>query len=72
MVKILGDGELKHPLTIRAHAFSESALAKIKSAGGTATEIKSTYVILTKAEHAAKKSAVAKKGKAPKKSGAAS
>ena len=54
-VKILGDGELKHPLTIRAHAFSRSALEKIKAAGGTATQIKKTYVILTKAEAAAKK-----------------
>ena len=39
-VKILGDGELKHPLTIKAHAFSRSAFAKIKKAGGTAIEIK--------------------------------
>lgn len=38
-VKILGDGELKHPLTIRAHAFSKSALEKIKKAGGTASKI---------------------------------
>ena len=35
-VKILGDGELKHPLTIKAHAFSKSALEKIKKAGGKA------------------------------------
>ena len=35
-VKILGDGELKHPLTVKAHAFSKSALAKIKKAGGSA------------------------------------
>lgn len=39
-VKILGDGNLKHPLTIKAHAFSKSALEKIKSAGGQAQEIK--------------------------------
>ena len=39
-VKILGDGELKHPLNIRAHAFSKSALEKIKKAGGQANEIK--------------------------------
>lgn len=56
-VKILGDGELKHPLTVKAHAFSKSAIEKIKTAGGTATLIKSTYVILTKEEHAAKKAA---------------
>ena len=35
-VKVLGDGVLKHPLTVRAHAFSRSALEKIKKAGGTA------------------------------------
>lgn len=39
-VKILGDGDLKHPLTIKAHAFSRSALEKIKKAGGQANEIK--------------------------------
>ena len=35
-VKVLGDGQLKHPLTIHAHAFSRSALEKIKKAGGSA------------------------------------
>lgn len=40
-VKILGDGDLKHPLTIHAHAFSKSAIEKIKKAGGTAQQIKS-------------------------------
>ena len=39
-IKILGDGELKHPLIIKAHAFSKSALAKIKHAGGKAEMIK--------------------------------
>ena len=34
-VKILGDGELKTKLTVRAHAFSESAKQKITSAGGS-------------------------------------
>lgn len=33
-VKILGEGELGHVLRIRAHAFSQSALAKIRAAGG--------------------------------------
>ena len=33
-IKILGDGELKHALTVKAHAFSKSALHKIKKAGG--------------------------------------
>jgi large subunit ribosomal protein L15 len=35
-VKILGNGELKNKLTVKAHAFSASALEKIKAAGGTA------------------------------------
>jgi len=33
-VKVLGNGELKHALTIQAHAFSKSATAKIEKAGG--------------------------------------
>ncbi len=33
-VKILGDGELKVALTVRAHAFSKSAGEKIARAGG--------------------------------------
>lgn len=38
-VKILGDGELEKRLTVKAHLFSESALSKIKSAGGEAVII---------------------------------
>ncbi len=33
-VKILGDGELAHALTVRVHAVSESARAKIQDKGG--------------------------------------
>lgn len=33
-LKILGEGELERPLTIKADAFSASALAKITTAGG--------------------------------------
>ncbi len=33
-VKILGDGELTKKLTVKAHAFSESAKEKIEKAGG--------------------------------------
>jgi large subunit ribosomal protein L15 len=33
-VKVLGDGELKVALTVRAHAFSKSAQEKITGAGG--------------------------------------
>ncbi len=34
-LKILGGGELKHGITVRAHKFSKSAAAKIQEAGGT-------------------------------------
>ena len=35
LVKILGVGELKKKLNIEAHSFSESAVKKIRDAGGT-------------------------------------
>lgn len=38
-VAILGGGEIKHALTVRAHRFSETARAKIEKAGGTAEVI---------------------------------
>lgn len=38
-VKILGEGEVLRPLTIRAHAFSLSAKKKIEAAGGKAEVI---------------------------------
>jgi large subunit ribosomal protein L15 len=38
-VKILGMGELKSKLTVRAHKFSKSALDKIQAAGGKAEVI---------------------------------
>lgn len=34
-VKILGDGALTKPLTIKAHGFSAKAKEKIEAAGGT-------------------------------------
>jgi large subunit ribosomal protein L15 len=40
LVKILGDGELSKALTVKAAAFSKSALDKIKSAGGKTEIIK--------------------------------
>ncbi len=36
LVKILGDGELKKALNVKAHAFSASAKEKIEKAGGKA------------------------------------
>jgi large subunit ribosomal protein L15 len=38
-VKVLGEGEISHAVTVRAHAFSASAKAKIEAAGGTAEVI---------------------------------
>jgi len=34
LLKILGDGEIHQPVTVRAHAVSETAKNKIESAGG--------------------------------------
>jgi large subunit ribosomal protein L15 len=36
LIKILGDGELKSPITVHAHKFSKSAQEKISKAGGRA------------------------------------
>ena len=38
-VKILGDGELQKPLTVRANRFSETAKRKIEMAGGRVEEV---------------------------------
>ena len=40
-VKILGDGELKNALTVKAHKFSESARKKIEAASGKIEVIQS-------------------------------
>src|SRR5512135_3355839 len=34
-LKVLAAGELKHPLRVHAHKFSQSAIEKIQKAGGT-------------------------------------
>ncbi len=39
-VKVLGKGDLTKKLTVKAHAFSESAKQKIESAGGSVEVIK--------------------------------
>ena len=36
LVKVLGNGEIKTAVTVTAHAFSKSAIAKIEAAGGKA------------------------------------
>jgi len=38
-IKILGRGELSHPLVVKAHKFSETAKEKIEAAGGKVEEI---------------------------------
>ncbi len=38
-IKILADGDINHPLTIKANKFSASAKAKIEAAGGKAEEV---------------------------------
>lgn len=35
LIKILGHGEIKTAVTVKAHSFSEAARAKIEKAGGT-------------------------------------
>lgn len=41
-VKILGNGELAKPLTVKAHAFSKSAQAAIEQAGGSVETLERT------------------------------
>ena len=38
-IKILADGDINHPITVKANKFSASARAKIEAAGGTAEEV---------------------------------
>jgi large subunit ribosomal protein L15 len=38
-VKVLGEGELNRAVTVRAHGFSKSALAKVEEKGGKAETI---------------------------------
>ncbi len=38
-LKVLGGGEIKQSLTVKAHKFSASARAKIEAAGGTVEEV---------------------------------
>jgi large subunit ribosomal protein L15 len=40
LIKVLGDGDLVKPITIKAHAFSVSAKEKIEKAGGVAEVVK--------------------------------
>jgi large subunit ribosomal protein L15 len=38
-IKVLAEGEIKHPLTVTAHKFSTAAKAKIEAAGGRVEEV---------------------------------
>ena len=38
-VKILAEGDIKHPLLVKAHKFSTAAKAKIEAAGGRVEEV---------------------------------
>ena len=38
-IKILGDGDLRRPLVVKAHRFTQTARAKIEASGGRAEEI---------------------------------
>ena len=38
-VKVLAEGEIKHPLSVKVHKFSAAAKAKIEAAGGKVEEI---------------------------------
>ena len=39
-IKVLSEGELSKPMTVKAHAFSKKAIEKIKKAGGKTEIIK--------------------------------
>ena len=38
-IKVLADGDLNHPLTVKAHKFSTAARAKIEAVGGKVEEV---------------------------------
>ena len=40
LVKILGNGEIKSPLTVEAHGFSKTAVKAIEKAGGEIKQYK--------------------------------
>jgi len=38
-IKILAEGDINHPLSVKANKFSTAAKAKIEAAGGKAEEV---------------------------------
>jgi large subunit ribosomal protein L15 len=65
-LKVLGAGELKRKILVKAHLFSKSALEKIKAAGGTA-EVLAGVKLNVKKGPPPKPQAAAPKPAAPKK-----
>jgi large subunit ribosomal protein L15 len=45
LVKVLGDGRLEKPVTVRAHAFSVSARSAIEAAGGRAIQLEAPFKV---------------------------
>jgi large subunit ribosomal protein L15 len=64
-VKILGDGELTRKLTVKAHAFSASAKAKIEKLGGVCELIETKPPVKPESSEPAKTTKAAKSAKKP-------
>jgi large subunit ribosomal protein L15 len=58
-LKVLGDGELTKPVTVKAHKFSASAREKIEKAGGKVEEIVITPKVTPQQRKAEEKKAAA-------------
>ena len=70
-IKLLGEGELKHALTIEVDKISESARAKVDKAGGTITIRERSQVVAGETpDHATAVSDSGEQRKAPKKASA--
>jgi len=63
-LKVLGDGEITKPVTVKAHKFSASAREKIEKAGGKAEEIVLTKRVTPQMRKAEEKKAAAAAKKA--------
>lgn len=61
-VKILGQGEIKKPLTVKAHAFSASAKEKIIKTGGNVEIIQSLHAGSLRRTKESRQDAVSSKG----------
>src|SRR6476646_7163583 len=64
-LKVLGSGELKRKIHIKAHLFSKSALEKIQAAGGPAEVIPGVKLNAKKVPHAGAKAGTKPKAAAP-------